>query len=313
MTDQKNRKTTKSFYTLMVLLLALLAGGAYLAVQNPAIFKVEKHDVAEDIATLKLQVQNLEQKLETYHKQLPAISQEDIVKFSQKVDGMHKINLEILNTKASMASVMGLTERVDTIESNVKKLGAVSSQAALILTATTLVEEAAKKGQPFTYEATVLQNLSQGTIMENEATRIASFSDSQLLSKKALIKKFEFLYDSQEQVEEPQSPSDEKQENKQDWKEKILTKLKSLIIVRKIETHNNKQITPEERVLELVQKGEFNVAMLKMEVEPKFQTEEFEIWKENVRSYNVFCQELSKIKAQTLGLMKAEGIKKANQ
>ena len=208
--------------------------------------------------------------------------------------------------------MMGVVERLDALEGSVKKLGTLSSHGALVLVATMLVDEAAKNGRPFVYEASVLQNLSQGLSMEKGAYIIASFAPIGIATQKALIQKFEAIYQArQKDINSKKENKDVKPAEPENWKQKIIKKLAALVQFKKIKEETETQDT-QHTVLALVQKADFDLAILKMETDSFFQTEAFEIWKEDVRAKKIFNAEISKIKALTLGQMKAESIKKAN-
>jgi len=311
MTDKTEKKKSKLKYAFVFVLIAVLAGVSFWFYQNPLTFSA-KNDVRQDFAKLESKLKTLEQRISVLEKQTPVLSREDVAILSEKIDDMQKINVEILNSKASIASMMGLVERLDALEGSVKKLGTLSSHGALVLVAAMLVDEAAKNGKPFVYEASVLQNLSQGLPMEKSAYIIASYAPTGIATQKALIQKFEAIYQArQKDITSKKENKDVKPAEPASWKEKIISKLAKLIQFKKIEEETLPQ-NAQNTVLSLVQKADFDLAILKMETDSFFQTEAFEIWKEEVRAKKIFNAEISKIKALTLGQMKAEQIKKAN-
>ena len=218
----------------------------------------------------------------------------------------------MLDSKAPVSMLMGVVERVDRLESDVKNLGQVTSQSALILTAAALTNEAAETGRPFVYEASVLEELSKGTSVEKSAQIIGSFAAKGLPLREDLIEKFIKLYETSFLKEiEPQDENLTDTASSKDWKDKAINKLKTLVIIEKTDS-KEQQALPIDEVYRLVREGDFETAMLKMDSDPKYQTEGFEIWKEEVRSEKVFEQEMSKIKALTLGAMKTESMKAGN-
>ena len=311
MTDKTEKKKSKLKYAFVVVLIAVLAGAGFWLYQNASIFNAQ-NNAQQHLANLEGKLKTLERRISVLEKQTPALSHEDVATLSEKIDDMQKVNVEILNSKASIASMMGVVERVDALESSVKKLGTLSSHGALVLVATMLVDEAAKNGKPFIYEASVLQNLSQGLPTEKSAYIIASFAPTGIATQKALIQKFEAIYQArQKDISLKKENKDVKSAEPENWKQKIIKKLAALIQFKKIEEETESQ-NAQNAVLALVQKADFDLAILKMETDSFFQTEAFEIWKEDVRAKKIFNAEISKIKALTLGQMKAETIKKAN-
>ena len=311
MTDKTEKKKSKLKYAFVFVLIAVLAGAGFWLHQNSSVFST-KNNIRQDFAKLEGKLETLEQRISVLEKQTPVLLREDVAILSEKIDDMQKINVEILNSKASIASMMGVVERLDALEGNVKKLGTLSSHGALVLVAATLVDEAAKNGKPFVYEASVLQNLSQGLPMEKSAYIIASYAPTGIATQKALIQNFEAIYQArQKSINSKKENENAKTTEPASWKEKIISKLAKLIQFKKIEEETQPQ-NAQSAVLALVQKADFDLAILKMETDSFFQTEAFEIWKEEVRAKKIFNAEISKIKALTLGQMKAEQIKKAN-
>jgi len=302
--NEKKVKTTKKTKWLSVAVLAMVILGLSAVVfQKSSFFKFQTN---AEIDMLESKIDHLEKLIKSYQREKSVISEQDVLRLNEKVDLMVQTNQEILETKASLASVMGVVERVDTLEKEVKRLGAVSSQGALVLTAAGLVEDVAKKGESFVYEASVLKILSENTPMEESAQIIDRIAKKGMLSKNQLIKKFTELY-KKDSVEVKAVETEGKAETTQNWMDKIREKLKSMVIVETIKTEDEEKAGDE--VLRLVQNGDFETAILKMNAEPKYQTEQFEVWIENVRVKKVFDQEIAKIKALTLGVMKTENIK----
>jgi len=299
----------------VIVLIGFVCVGIYMRTQ---FLKNSENNVSPaDIAQLQNKITHLENLVQKQIQKPSPINSKDISALNEKLLTMEKANLEILESKASLSSVMGIVERIDSLESQIKILNAGTSQSALILTAAALVENAAKKRTPFMYEASVLEELSRGTPMEKSAQIIAGLSIKGLPTKEELIERFIRLYEvnfieSRPKIENPR-PVHIVPVGLQDWKQKLIHKLKSLLIIEKISDdeqliayENNDTSTDD--VYRLVRNGDFETALLKMSTEPKYQTEAFQIWAEDVVSEKIFDKQMSKIKALTLSAIKMESL-----
>ncbi len=288
----------------------LLVGGGYVLFENSRALMPK---MSEDVSEIKL----LESKIDALENKIKNIKENDNLKelaaLNEKLEEKSKSTGEILESKASVSALMGVVERLDRLETNVKNLGQVTSQNALILTAAALTQEAAKSSRPFVYEASVLQELSKGTTLQKSAEIIASFAEKGLPSREDLIEKFANLYEENFLKKVEQATDNQDIQTSDDWKDKTIRKLKNLVVIEKtnFKSQEGSEILSDE-VYRFVREGDFDAAMLKMEKDQKYQTEDFEIWKEQVRAEKTFNQEMSKIKALTLGAMKTESLKQAD-
>ena len=316
--EQKAKKTIWPFVN--TVLIFVVAGLCYITFQKNAV--IQTLGVSADllkISELESKIEQLENLVKTYQRENSGVDLQDVVALNEKIDNIGKVNTDLLESKASLVSVMGVVERVDNLELEIKKLGSVTSQGALILTSAGLVEEAAKKREPFMYEASVLEELSKNTPMEKSAHIIAGIAVKGLPLREDLIEKFIKIYELSfmnnnvpEKVEMPILKT-ENQEQK-NWLTNLKDKLSTLIVIEKIKEPGEIETTQEQveeidEVYRLVRNGEFETAILKMNATPKYQTESFGVWIEEVRSEKVFDREMAKIKALTLGTMKTESLK----
>ena len=283
----------------------------FMLYQNKNLIDVKRYEPNADIIRLESRMAQLEAKVAAFENAPEQVSLKDLAALNQKVDQMYQMNVEALKSKVDANIVISLVERVDRMEGDVKDLSQTTSRGALILTAAALTENAAMTGHPFVYEASVLQRLSEGTRFEKSADIIASYAIKGLMDKDELIKRFNVLY--QEAFAKPAQKIEPQKEVPQsdDWTDKVMEKLSTLIVIEKVE---DAQKTTEEYmkddVYALVQKGDFEGAILKMNSEPKYQTEAFEIWITQTRAKDNFIDQLNKIKAQTLALIKSSDLEK---
>lgn len=313
MSEKQQKKSSKfglKALGLIVLLLAAALGYALFLNKTPT--KFLQNDTSFQISQLENKINNLENIIQNLSQNGDGASIKELAALNEKIENVSKTNVEMLDSKAPVSMLMGVVERVDRLESDVKNLGQVTSQSALILTAAALTNEAAETGRPFVYEASVLEELSKGTSVEKSAQIIGSFAAKGLPLREDLIEKFIKLYETSFLKEiEPQDENLTDTASSKDWKDKAINKLKTLVIIEKTDS-KEQQALPIDEVYRLVREGDFETAMLKMDSDPKYQTEGFEIWKEEVRSEKIFEQEMSKIKALTLGAMKTESMKAGN-
>lgn len=296
-----------------VVLLVACGGFGYLWYQNPKILsKFNSNDkesaalqnLQSQINELNLKVQNLEK---TANEQ---VNVNDLAMLNDKVNTSLKFNEQILNAKADTSSVLGLMNRVDSLETSVKNLGQVSSQGALVLTAAMLVKDSAYKGA-FVYEAEVLRALAYGTAMQAPAEEIYQLSSSKILCKRKLTEEFNYLYENMEKNNiQADTKEVEDKEEPANWKDKITSKLNELVVIEKHEEKNNPQEEnlKKDDIYRLVNGGYFALAIDKMAQNEAYNNEAFEAWEEKVFKREIFEQALKQIEALTLAFMKAESL-----
>lgn len=67
----------------------------------------------------------------------------------------------MIDSKADVATVLGIITRLDKIEERLDTLAKISDDGALVLTATMMVKESSENGTNFAYEAEILQQLAK--------------------------------------------------------------------------------------------------------------------------------------------------------
>ncbi len=309
MSEKSKKNLIKENYAFVVAALICAAVIGYVLYQNKNLVDVKKYEPNEDIIRLESKIDALERKIESLENSVSLVDVEDIISLNKKIDQIHQINVQALNAKVEASTVIALVEKVNRMENDINDLSKTTSRGALILTAAALTENAAKTGHPFIYEASVLQDLSEGTRMQKSADIIASYAIKGLMNKDELIKRFNTLY--KEAFGKSVNISEKKNDTKkfENWKDKVLYKLSTLIVIEKVT--DDEKIEEEymkDAVYALVQQGRFEEAILKMNNEPKYQTEAFEIWIDQTRAKDNFVEQLNKIKAQTLALIKSSDL-----
>lgn len=310
-TELKPAKTNSyKGLVLGVVLLAFCGAGAYLWQKNPDfadIFKSEERESAL-VENLQSQIDALSLKVQTLEKAAnEQVKFNDLSMLNDKVNTSLKFNDQILNSKADVNSVLGVINRVDDLEVKVKNLGQVSSQGALVLTASMLVKDSAYKGS-FVYEAEVLRHLAYGTAMQTPAEEIYQLSENKILCSRKLKETFNLLYADMQKADVKEDVKETKEDA--DWKEKITSKLNELVVIEKHEekTAPENVALDEDEVYKLVNDGYFALAVEKMKQNELYNTDKFKVWADQVSNKEKFEQALKQIEALTLAFMKAESL-----
>ena len=320
----KFKKAVKKTFTLIVIL-AILSGSGWYLYKNPQLLNIKTDSAKTDkIAALEAKIQSLQNQiaalqndasLSVSRQELNAFKNDSantLAELNKKIDNVADINTEIIDAKASNATVLGVVSRLDNLEKKVNSFGQVSTRGALVLTAAMLVKDSADSGRQFIYEAEVLRNLAQGTNMQAPAEEISALATKGIFSKQALINEFNKLYILSEtkEVEEEVQKEPENEKN-QDWKAKINEKLSKLVVIEYHDDNENAKESMQDEVYRLVNEGELYKAAVLMEGNAKYQSPEFKKWQENVKAQESFNDALRQIEALTLAVMKAESLTSA--
>ncbi|MDY4884796.1 MAG: hypothetical protein SO141_00885 [Alphaproteobacteria bacterium] len=309
--------------TWSVIIAGTVLGGAWYLQQNPQILQKINNDSAEQNAILRLEGKiNALQTEVNELKRLNAEAKNDSLQLAAmlngKIDNVNKINSEILDSRVSTNTMLGVVSRIDALESKLRAFGQVSTRGALTLTAAMLVKDSAATGKPFVYEAEVLRNLALGTNMEAPADVIASLSYEGIPSAEELTERFNRLYVNEqtkqtaaEIAKAEQAESAKNTQKEPDWKEKINSKLSKLI---SIEYHDKPvaELMAKDEVYRLVNEGKFSEASVLMSAKPEYQTEDFAKWQKQSTATEDFNQALKQIEALTIAVMKAENLTAEN-
>lgn len=286
-----------------------IGGGIYL---GRTYLPTEKDN--ERLTALEQNFNALTKRIDSFEQRSAnAVSARDLQTLAQRIDSALKLNQETLKTKAGQDIVLSLTAKTDALENKINGLGKVTSDNALILTAALMVKDAAAGGQPFEYEAAVLNQLAADTPYAATTAKIADGAATGLPCRKTLIAEFNKLYDAAhsntEQTAETQ-PSADTPEAK-DWKDKINLKLSKLITIK---YHNSdgelvEKDIPEDEVYALVNDGKLTAAVDKMQDNPVYRTEAFQKWQQLVQNRAQFNQEMKHLIATALAALKVEHLR----
>lgn len=235
------------------------------------------------------------------------IDDADLAMMKERLAVIEKQNLNVINSKADVALVLGLLTRLDKAEAQIGKLTKISDDGALILSATMMVKDTAEKGEPFAYEAEVLDILAKGDAqISASVAEIVKYAPQGIKSKTALIAEFDALYE--------EAVAQQKAEFTKTWKDRLNSKLNEIIKVKK--TKKDAPEFEEDKLLEkaksLVDEGKFEKAMaLLTEVGQKDAKTAALLngWLAEAQARLDFDKAVSQISAHSLALMKVNYIK----
>lgn len=235
------------------------------------------------------------------------IDDESLTEMKEKLNTIEKQNLNVIDSKADVALVLGLLTRMDKAEAQMNKLAKISDDGALILSATMMIKDAAARGEPFAYEAEVLELLAKGDEkISQPVAEIVKYAAQGIKSKKALAADFDAIY---AEVLEQQ-----KEEFAKTWKDRLNSKLNEIIKVKRVK--EEKPEFEEDKILEkakkLVDTGKIAKAVsLLDEAQHKDAAADAALssWLSEARVRIEFDRAVSRIATHSLALMKVNYLK----
>ena len=187
----------------LVVILAVIGAAAYpQAVKKAYVYLEELHrrnavQEPDPLETLRQEVGSLQRQLADMRYRLEnqapttanvMIDDESLAEMKDRLNAIEKQNLNVIDSKADVALVLGLLTRMDKAEAQMGRLAKISDDGALILSATMMIKEAAAKGEPFAYEAEVLDLLARGDEkISQPVAEIVKYAPQGIKSKKTLI------------------------------------------------------------------------------------------------------------------------------
>lgn len=226
----------------LVVILAVIGAAAYpQAVKKAYVYLEELHrrnavqepdpleTLRQEVGSLQRQLADMQYRLEN---QAPTtanvmIDDESLAEMKDRLNAIEKQNLNVIDSKADVALVLGLLTRMDKAEAQMGRLAKISDDGALILSATMMIKEAAAKGEPFAYEAEVLDLLARGDEkISQPVAEIVKYAPQGIKSKKTLTDGFNKIY--AELLEQ------QKEEFAKTWKDRLNSKLNEIIKVKRV-------------------------------------------------------------------------------
>lgn len=226
----------------LVVILAVIGAAAYpQAVKKAYVYLEELHrrnavQEPDPLETLRQEVGSLQRQLADMRYRLEnqapttanvMIDDESLAEMKDRLNAIEKQNLNVIDSKADVALVLGLLTRMDKAEAQMGRLAKISDDGALILSATMMIKEAAAKGEPFAYEAEVLDLLARGDEkISQPVAEIVKYAPQGIKSKKTLTDGFNKIY--AELLEQ------QKEEFAKTWKDRLNSKLNEIIKVKRV-------------------------------------------------------------------------------
>ena len=218
------------------------------------------------------------------------------------------MNLNVIDSKADVATVLGVVTRMDKAEQKLDKLTAVTDDSALVLTGVLLVKDSAERGGNFEYEVEVLSNIAANNPqMAKEVQKLVSFAKDGISSELELVKEFDVIY--ADLLDKQKTDFDKT------WKERLNTKLSEIVQIKKT---NEK--APEfsadknfENIKQYVDAGElFKAASLLVlpENQEWMQNEALQQWVKKVQAREDFYDLIEDLSASSLAALKVNFLKK---
>ena len=293
--------------------LAVVAGVGYGAWKNPqmleqikGVFESKpKEDIYQSqINALKSQLQNLQNQLVQMASQ---IKEPDLSDVHDKMAAIEKMNLNVIDSKADVAAVLGVVTRMDKVEQKLGQALAVTDESALILTAAMLVKDAAERGGNFEYEAGVLNNLvGNNPKFAPEAQKIEEFAKKGIVSELVLVQEFNKLYDG--------LLVEQKEDFSKNWKERLNNKIQEIVKIKKTNVDEPTFVADEGlvKVKALVDAGRIKAAVKEIAM---LQNDEWvnnallQDWVAKVKDRQEFYAAIRSISAQSLAAMKVKFLK----
>lgn len=334
--DQKpvaeGKKTGVKGFLVRLVLWALLLGALYGLWRNPQIAtnlaemfaaqtateeEVDENaaateDLYRQIAILQNQVRelNLRQADQNY---APSGETVDLSRFEEKFEAIEKQNLNVINSKADVATVLGIVNRLDKIEERLDTLAKISDDGALVLTAVMMVKECADAGTNFVYEAEILQQLAQNEkALAPDVATIVKYAREGVKPQSNLTARFRKIYRTLTKVQQQQDLE------RKSWKERLNMKLNEIVKVKRVNDMEYSQADLNadlKKANELVKQGELVQALAVLHsLDPELlKNADLTSWVNDAQAKIEFNQAIANISAHSLALMKVNSIKKTVQ
>lgn len=303
-------------YARRIILLAAVCGAGYALWKNPQLTDRARSWLApaEQADPYAARFTDLQNQLAALQNQLSQtnyrLDNSGFAEVKEQMRSLEKMNLNMIDSKADVAAVLGVITRMDAAEQKINNLSEVTDTSALILTGTLLVKDAADRGQTFEYEAEVLSQIAADSPQAAaQAQKIRAFAAAGIPSDLALSLQFDRIYAQllhQRNLDSDQS---------QTWKDRINSKLHEIVQIKKTD-----ETAPEYeagRLLEdaaaLVKHDDLLRAanLLKNSGNPEISAAaELQEWIAKVNQREEFYRAVSALSADSLAALKVNGLKK---
>ncbi|MBE6452747.1 MAG: hypothetical protein E7012_04580 [Alphaproteobacteria bacterium] len=322
--EEKQQKSGKLKKTVRLFLVMIVLGAGCIGVwKNPQwiekikdLFdnkpKVDVYQQQIDVLTRQISVMNNQMKKfqQKTNMALSELNIPDLSPLYEKIAMIEKMNMNVIDSKADVATVLGVVSRMDKAEHKLDKLSAVTNDSALTLTAVMLVKDKAEQGGNFEYEAGVLKQIvADNPNLKKYAEEMEVIAKKGIVSELSLIKSFDEIYLSVLAMQ--------KENFSKNWKERISDKLNEFVKIKKTNV-----IEPEfkedkdwENIKNLVDGGKlYEAAEAIKSLEKAKLPDDASIikWIDNVNNRLEFYALINALSAQSLATMKVNFLKNIN-
>lgn len=236
------------------------------------------------------------------------IDDKQLAQFREKMDAIEKQNLNVINSKADVALLLGVITRLDQAEDRLNKLAKISDDGALILSATMMVKERAEKGGSFEYEAEVLDLLAKNDLkIKKEVDTLTKYSGTGIHTGTYLSKEFDKIYNAM--------VKQQREAFEQTWKDRLNNKLNEIIKVKRVNKETptfekDKQLEELKRLVDAEQFTKAAELLDKPENQDLLADAALKKWLAEARAKVEFDKAVSRISTHSLALMKVNYISK---
>ncbi len=301
-------KSKKGFYAVWLAVAALLVGAGWWGWQNPQVRarvrqmlttapSPHEEDVWQaQINVLRGEIMGLQRQIEALSVQRP-----DLKPIEEKISAIEKMNLNVIDSKADISTLLGVVTRLDKAEHKIDKLSMVTDESALNLTALMLVKDAAERGEKFVYEAEVLSQLTANNPkLAKAAAKMETLAQSGIVSAAELQTEFERFYAAREQNEAVDK------EAAKSWKERVNSKLKQLVRIKKTNVNApSAEKNAIEQISDTVAAGNLTAAADLLAAESEYAENAMaQEWIAKVRTRAEFYDLIDSMSANALAAMK---------
>ncbi len=303
-------------FMIKLLILVVLAGAGYGMWKYPQLWdqlkgafeRTPKEDVyQQQIDALNLRIQRLQQELAATSAR---IREPNLSGIEAKIAGIEKMNLNVIDSKADVATVLGVVTRMDKAEQKLDKLSAVTDDSALILTGIMLVKDSAERGGSFEYEAEVLNNIvNDNPQMKQKAAGLEVFAKDGIASERQLIQEFNVIYDT--------LLKEQKNDFDKTWKERLNSKLNEIVQIKKVNAEVPAFTADKslENIRQYVEKGNLSKAaseLLLPQNQEWMKNPALQEWVKKVQNRQDFYDLIRSMSASSLAVMKVNFLKKGS-
>ncbi len=301
-------------YVFRIALLAAVCGVGYGLWKNPQLIdrirtRFAQTEQADPYASRFAEIQDRITRLQNQLAQTDyKIDNSGFTEVRERLGNLEKMNLNIIDSKADVATILGVITRMDAAEQKINNLSEVTDSSALLLTGTLLVKDAADRGQTFEYEAEVLNQIAADNPQAARLVgKLQDFAASGIPSDLELAIEFEQIRNT--------ILNRRQQDSDQTWKERLNTKLNEIVQIKKLDADMPRPMFGQtlNNVGKLIENNEIlrAAALLKKSAEPEIaDSAELQAWISKVDRREEFYQAVSALSANALAALKVNSLHK---